>query len=263
MDEADFRRQVSLAWKFFSSDLQLGRLLRWDLSLPINQEFRSVALSKESSYAEIYKKGLTLSHYNFILRDYSYFQLSWENSSSWRMAYMPNPWISGVSSALREISQWEALEEIGEIDSEEVSDLIEELPYVGSIPAIRFEYSEAQYREISHPVAHFHLGRDTENRWPCSIRLGPLSFCMLIAKLYYSTEWKAKSSYEEGQSHLEGCIETSFSRALEKNQAVHLFSISEKGTLHFGRNIPSLEEPRTPAKHSGSRNRQQRRRVDR
>ncbi len=53
------------------------------------------------------------------------------------MAYLPNPWITGVAEAARVVANWEALVEIGELTHEEASDLFDELPYRGAVPPIR------------------------------------------------------------------------------------------------------------------------------
>jgi len=72
-----------------------------------------------------------------LLWDYSFFQFSWESGQAWRMAYLPNPWITGVAEAARVVANWEALVEIGELTHEEASDLFDELPYRGAVPPIR------------------------------------------------------------------------------------------------------------------------------
>ena len=40
----------------------------------VNEEFRDLVLSDKSSYVAVYLAGINLSHYNFMLVDYSYFQ---------------------------------------------------------------------------------------------------------------------------------------------------------------------------------------------
>lgn len=195
MDGPEFIRQIGRSWEFFKQ-LTLDRTLIWKASLPVDEDFRRVALAPESFYAEIYRVGLSRSSYNFLLSDYSYFQFSWDSDAAWRLAYFPNPWIAGVPDAQDILDQWEALEEMGGLSHEDASDLIEELPYKGAIPAIRFEYSRQQYREIVHPAAHFHIGRNADNRWPCAVLLGPHAFSMLVARLYYADQWRTRSSFE-------------------------------------------------------------------
>ena len=98
-------------------------------------------------------------------------------------AIFPNPWLSGVAAAEERLRHWETLEEIGALTHEDAANLIAEIPYVGAVPPIRFEFSDGQYKEIAHPAAHFHIGRHNQNRWPSSLCIGPKAFVLIIAKL--------------------------------------------------------------------------------
>jgi hypothetical protein len=248
MDAPEFIGLIRHAWTLFNADLNLGRAMICPVSLLVDDEFRRVALRPESSYGEIYRSGLSRSAYNFILQDYAYFQFGWEGEHAWRMAYFPNPWITGVADAQQALKHWEAMEEIGQLSHEEASDLIGELPYMGSVPSIRFEYSRSQYREIAHPAAHFHIGRNTDNRWPCAVLLGPLAFCMMIARLYYADHWRPRSSFED--AHAGDCLDLRFSEVIERSQVVHEFTSAERLTLHLGRNMVAIEQsPRRETRH--------------
>lgn len=235
MNEAEFSRQISRAWDLFRGNLEIDRAFIWTRSLRVDEVFRDCALDPEATYSDIYRTGLSRSAYNFLLSDYAYFQFSWINDHSWRMAYFPNPWITGVADAKRQLASWELLEEAGAVSNEEAAELIEEIPYQGAVPPIRFEYSSAQYREVAHPAAHFHIGRNADNRWPCAILLGPLGFSMLIAKLYYPEQWSRLSSFEGGNA--DECIELRFAEVVQASQIVHDFSDTERRMLHLGRHI--------------------------
>src|SRR6476620_5744100 len=78
MDGPEFIRQIGRSWEFFKQ-LTLDRTLIWKASLPVDEDFRRVALAPESFYAEIYRVGLSRSSYSFLLSDYSYFQFSWDS----------------------------------------------------------------------------------------------------------------------------------------------------------------------------------------
>jgi hypothetical protein len=249
MDGTEFIKQIKRAWTLINVDLKIGRTLIWPYSLTADEEVRKVAFAPDSSYAKIYKVGLSQSAYNFLLRDYSYFQFSWESECAWRMAYLPNPWITGVADAQEVLREWEALVEMGELSHEDTSDLIDELPYSGAVPPIRFEYSLSQYREIAHPAAHFHVGRNSDNRWPCALLLGPFAFCMMITRLYYPDQWRPRSSFEGGQ--VTDCLEFRFAEAIQASQFVHEFSATERRMLHLGRNMMPIEEPRDHEARSG------------
>ena len=93
------------------------------------------------------------SHYNILLKDFAYFQFTWESKSAWRLAYFPNPWITGVVNAEEKLVEWEGLTELGLLANDDVDEFVAELPYLGSVPPVRFEFSLIQYREVSHPAA--------------------------------------------------------------------------------------------------------------
>jgi hypothetical protein len=231
MQGADFNRYIRSAWRFVSEDIALSRTVSSIVSLKVNPGFNVVALDDASSYREIYLAAVSRSYYNIMLRDYSIFQFSWAGEDAWRLAYLPNPWISGVQGAEERIREWEGLESLGELSDEDVGSLISELPYFGSIPPIRFEFAPRQYREMMHPAAHLHVGRHTENRWAISRTLNPLTFTMLMAKLYYSADWEIKSRYHN--DGVDDCVDDRLIRELHASQIVHDFSATERRSLHL------------------------------
>jgi len=192
MDEGDFNREIKNAWQLLKETPKIGRTLIWERSLPIDEVFRDVALSSESSYDQIFKTGLNRSNYNILLKDYAFLQFNWFDDRSWRLGFFPNPYLTGVAAAEPQLSDWELLEEIGALSHEEVSELIAEMPYAGAVPPIRFEYAPGQYRELTPPAAHFHIGRHDENRWPSGVdrakgirtncRKALLSSCMVTVQ---------------------------------------------------------------------------------
>lgn len=198
MDADEFRQKLRAAWDFLYEEIGIARSASSLSSLKIDDEFNRVALDPDSSYKEIYLAAISRSYYNIVLTDYSIYQFSWTNTDTWRLAFLPNPWIAGVPGAMELVQTWENLESLGAYDQEEVAALISELPYFGSIPPIRFEYAVEQYREIAHPCAHLHIGRDTENRWAVSKHLNPLTFTMIITKMYYVDRWAPHSAYYGG-----------------------------------------------------------------
>ncbi|MEG3167295.1 DUF2290 domain-containing protein [Sphingomonas sp. LB3N6] len=227
----DFRRRIVQAVDLVHHNLKLTRTVSSTLSLPVNRDFNEVALNMESTYSQIYRAAVSLSQYNVMLNDYAVFQFSWDSETSWRLAYLPNPWLSGVDVAQKTVSDWETLESLGELDNEEVTSLLDELPYYGSIPPLRFEYSVAQYREISHPAAHLHIGRHTDNRWALSRPLDPLTFIMIVLRLYYPAEWNPLSSFHGGRE--EECLDRRLATELGRIHLVHEFSEIERRSLHF------------------------------
>ncbi len=250
MDAAEFARQIAGSWAALDGLFQLGRTIISRTSLAIDTEYRDVALDPSSSYQEIYRAGLSRSFYNIILKDYSYFQFSRSGNEDWRLSYSPNPWLTGVPSAERMLQELERRQEAGELSDEQVGEFLAEFPYSGAVPPIRFEFSADQYREFSHPAAHFHIGRHTENRWPSSLAVGPLCFSMIVIKLYYPDVWCQKSSYSRGRP--EGCVERQLLAILERTAQVHQFSVMERGSFHFGRHIVPAPNPPAPVARARS-----------
>src|SRR6266478_1222110 len=134
MQKNNFEQKIRAAARFWGDDMDLLQTTSSLQSLKVDLEFSKVALAPESSYRDIDLTALSRSAYNIGLNDYSVLQFSWINKESWRLAYLPNPWISGVDGALKKIETWEALQTLGRFDEEEVATLISELPYHGSIP---------------------------------------------------------------------------------------------------------------------------------
>ncbi|EKS32656.1 DUF2290 domain-containing protein [Afipia clevelandensis] len=231
MNSADFARKIRASWDLLYGEAGLARTVSNLTSLPVDQEFNRTALSRTATYRDIYLAALSRSYYNIILNDYSMFQYSWMGEQSWRLAYLPNPWIAGVHEAEDAVEQWEALEEIGGMEPEHVDHLIADMPYASAIPSIRFEYATHQYRELSHPAAHMHIGRHAENRWPYARLLNPLTFTMMIVKMYYVDRWAALSSYYGHAPAL--CLDMTFIDELSRSTVVHDFSENEKRSLHF------------------------------
>ncbi|MGL3211014.1 DUF2290 domain-containing protein [Bradyrhizobium sp. BR 1433] len=250
MDDRDFDREINGAWSLLRDTLKIGRTIISARSLEMDEQFRDVALDAELTYEEIFKTGLHRSNYNVLLSDYAYLQFRWENDHAWRLGYYPNPWLSGVASAKNLVARWEELETLGDLTYEETSDYIAEMPYQGAVPLIRFEYARAQYKEFSHPAAHFHIGRHTENRWPSSISIGPKAFSLIIAKLYYPEAWSKCSNFEG--AGVSDCLEEQLLFILQDVRAVHEFSEKENLSFHFGK-YSVQETPPAQGRHQSSR----------
>ena len=231
MDVAEFRNSVRGAWELLHTELGIARAVSSLSSLQVDTQFNDIALNPASSYQEIYLAAVSRSYYNIILQDYSIYQFSWMSPLSWRFAYLPNPWIAGVEGASELVDEWETLEGLGAYDQEEIAMLISELPYYGSIPPIRFEYAVDQYREMSHPCAHFHVGRHSDNRWASSRHLNPLSFVMMVTRLYYIESWAPRSKFFDDSC--QSCLDVRLIQELERSGCVHDFTQTEKMSLHI------------------------------
>src|SRR5687767_10986877 len=108
MDADKFRQKIRAAYRVLDEMFGLLRTVSSLTSLKVDPEFNEVALTSDRTYKDVYLKALSKSHYNFILGDYSLLQFSWSSEISWRLGYLPNPWISGVPEAEEKVSEWEA-----------------------------------------------------------------------------------------------------------------------------------------------------------
>lgn len=192
MNERDFQRSISRAYSV-ADELKISQSFSVPCSLGVNEEFRDTILDSKSTYLDVYYKAIQLGHYNFILQDFSFFQFSRNSDKDFRYAYYPNPHVDSDFSKIRELYDW-VKEEV--LDEEEFMAILDSAKLKFSIPPIRYEYAEDQYKELKHPCSHFHIGFHSENRWPLSKLLTPYAFTLLILNQYYSEHWKAGDAEE-------------------------------------------------------------------
>lgn len=243
MTRDEFNASIRAIHSFFDSENFLESAV-YLVTLPRSEEFNRTSLTS-SDYNLIYETGLSLSHYNFILKDLAYFQFSHSAESEWALAYYPNPRVSGSPDALIEFTELKDAADRGDINDEELSSLASSLQVGNYIPRIRFEYSERQYRRVRHPGAHFHIGMSGEDRWASSRKLSPRSFGLLIAKHYYPDLWWKKSRFsraEEDQelaANIETCVDEKLLTSIRNDGVSQSFSEFERLTFHFGAMLPA------------------------
>lgn len=187
------------SWRIVE-DLKLAETISNPSPLGVSEEFRDLALDDRTTYVNLYTRGLQLSHYNFSLIDYSYFQFSWSSPNHVRYAYYPNPftdWSGSGDDSIMSAESWrrELEEEI--ISHEEYLDLLRGLAPEMRAPVIRYENAPDQYRPFHHPCSHFHFGFHSDNRWPSSRILTPVAFTLLILKNYYGDSWRKLGESED------------------------------------------------------------------
>lgn len=208
MNEQDFHRSIRASWSFLYDRLGIGEACISNHSLSPDRDFNEVALEPTSTYVSIYQTAISLSYYNSIMFDDAMFQFSWSSPEKWRLAYFPNPWITGVESAIHEQSKAKKKLEAGDITYEEYVDIVGSFELASAVPCIRYEYDLAARKPVVHPAAHLHIGRHTENRWSVERRLSPLAFTMMTTKLYYSAAWEPRSTFAGCEG--EECVDISF-----------------------------------------------------
>lgn len=187
MNRAEVENGIQRSWKVLE-DLGLAESFSVPGVLEINEEFRDLALGGAKRYSELYLTGLRQSYYNILLLDFSFLQFSWSGENAVRYAYYPNPFISGDADLLR-FRKLRKLFEEGAIGLEDYYTLLDETPPEGRIPLLRYENAPDQWKELSHPCSHLHVGFHGDNRWPFRRLLTPLAFTLFVSKQYYSTEW--------------------------------------------------------------------------
>jgi len=210
----------------------------YEVALPRSQEFNKTCLTSKD-YVEIYEKALSLSHYNLILKDLAFFQFSHQSTDEFALAYYPNPRVTGSADAISDYDDLIRRKEEGELDDEELSELLSLMPAGLFVPRIRYEVSNEQKRIVTHPGAHFHIGMSGEDRWSSDRNISPLSFLYLMIKYYYPNYWWPKSRFAgpedlwEDPATIENCWDEKLSRSLQNDGASHLFSIQERKSFHF------------------------------
>lgn len=238
MTRGEFEASIRAISSFFSERDAIESTV-YPVSLPRSQEFNKRALTTQD-YNVIYQAGLSLSHYNFILRDLAYFQFSHTSAVEWALAFYPNPRLTGSADALAKFNDLKGELDRDEIDDEEFSLLVSSLEVRNYVPRVRFEYSERQYKQVKHPAAHFHIGMSGEDRWASSRKLSPRTFGMLIAKHYYPDLWWDRSRFslpdadQELPGSVEACIDEKLLNSIRNDGVSLAFSEFERHTFHFG-----------------------------
>jgi hypothetical protein len=192
MERHEVQNGIYRSWEIVDS-MDLGETISNGAPLGVNEDFRNLILSSETSYLSIYLAGLNLSHYNFLLIDYSYFQFSWSSPDNLRYAYYPNPF-EGTATDFKRRRE---LVESGLITQDEYLSILRDAGLDPRAPLLRYEHAPSQYEALHHPCSHFHIGHHADNRWALNRLLTPLAFTLLILKQYYGSEWR-EIGYDEG-----------------------------------------------------------------
>jgi hypothetical protein len=180
--------------------LGLGAAFANPNSLPVSEAFRDLVLADDTRYEEIYRAGIELVHYNFMLTDYSFFQFSWLGKDNVRYAFYPNPFAKALANA--DYERLRELEEAGWLTHEEYLAVLSDHHVSNRYPMIRYEHAEGAYRAFHHPCAHLHIGHPPRGRWCVTRALTPYAFTMLILKHQYPDEWQ--TSGEDAKDTITG-----------------------------------------------------------
>lgn len=198
MDRHSISNGIIRSWDFLEK-MGLHESFSNSGPLPVNEVFRDLILSEDSRYVDIYSTGLSLSHYNILLIDYSYFQFSWEGGDNVRYAYYPNPYTAGKTRELASFKRRRKLVASGAITQEEYLSMLRDANDELRVPLIRYENAPSQYQGLKHPCSHLHIGHHGDNRWPLNRVLTPAAFTLWIAKQYYGEEWWTLGEDEQNE----------------------------------------------------------------
>jgi hypothetical protein len=199
MDRHDVQNGIMRAWIAVES-LELGETISNPSPLEVNEEFRNVILNGTSTYSDIFMSGLKLSHYNFLLSDYSFFQFSWSAPNQVRYAYYPNQFIpQGEEGGTSQIKRLQELLQSELITHEEYLSILRDAKADPRAPMFRYENAPDQHNGLIHPCSHFHIGNNPDGRWAINRVLTPLAFTLIIFKHFYTWAWSEIGADERAE----------------------------------------------------------------
>ena len=187
MNTPEFRRGVQASHALFR-DLNLVSIAKWFGSLDVSPAFRAAALDPIATYVDVYRLGLHNRDYNMLLTDFSFVQFYFDHDKSpfgLRYAYYPNPYDQTV---LNDAIEAGLTGSEGD-DFDFAVSLFDEAQLDPRAPCVRYEVAFNDYRELTHPAAHFHFGAHGDSRWPAERILTPDAFALIIAKYFYASAW--------------------------------------------------------------------------
>ncbi|MBO6835247.1 MAG: DUF2290 domain-containing protein [Alphaproteobacteria bacterium] len=228
MNKTEVTKGIHKSWSFVE-ELCIGMTFSNPSPMKVEEEYRNLVLSENPKYEDIYLCGIRLSHYNFMLYDYSFFQFSCSDDYEVAYSYSPNPF----GDSFERMEEWRQLLEQGIILEPEFDQLMESSQVSINQPPIRYENSRSQYRGLEHPCSHLHIGFHRENRWAISRVLTPEAFTMFILKQYYPTEWSGFGYSEESEFGNNFEERLSIERRDCRIIGDDFFSDREKETFHF------------------------------
>ena len=157
---------------------------------PYRLEGKDICTLRKMPFLKKYLFLYKTRAYSFFLNDLSL--IGFENSST-GYYYYQTPY-----------DNWKDFLELYDLSDEEIlrdSDfLVDELHERQNHFIVRYDYDETQYRPGIHPVAHIHLGCDTEIRIGCRKKLKPTSFILFIFRQFYPQLWNSIISANKDSS---------------------------------------------------------------
>ena len=101
MNKADLEPHIRKSW-LYAKAMQVDKLFSGPTALEASETFKSLAISPDTSYEELYLAGLRDRQYNILLKDL-FFQFGIGKGEGVRFAYYPNPFLGAAIDALAEL----------------------------------------------------------------------------------------------------------------------------------------------------------------
>lgn len=161
-----------------------------------SSEFRKI--SKKNEYANTFIAGIEMDDYDFLLKDGSYFQFSFDkNDTDFEMRFAFYPTINNISylDFLYEFLEAD-LESCGGVFIEEYQQFLSEQE-IKFVSPIRYDYNSRIYKPLVHSASHIHIGYEENIRLPVDKILSPTAFVKVVLQYYYFDRWKDKANSDD------------------------------------------------------------------
>ena len=157
--------------------------------IKFSEEFRKAA--QKQNYNIAYIKGMESDDYDYLLKDGSFFQFSYdinEKDFTIRLAYYPSINDISYDDFLGEYME-SGIEECGSIFMDDYQQFIAERES-RSVSPIRYDYNSEIYKEFIHSASHLHFGNEEDIRVPLDKILLPSGFIKIVLQYFYYDLWK-------------------------------------------------------------------------
>lgn len=154
-------------------------------------------LAKKGNYLEIYKYGIAYNEYDLLLKDYAFFQYSYDEVNGMiRLSFQPNP---NIVKSYEEFLKQEfdcSYKDVGDNFLELYENFIDEQMDFQVVTPVRYDYDVDLYEDMIHSASHIHIGTEKNLRIATNKIFTPLGFTVLIVHNFYYPVWKEQMSQD-------------------------------------------------------------------
>lgn len=193
--------------------------------IKFSEEFRKAA--QKQNYNAAYIKGMESDDYDYLLKDGSFFQFSYdlfEKDFTIRLAFYPSINDISYDDFLAE-QIGSGIEECGAAFLDDYQQFITEQESK-SVSPIRYDYNSKIYKKFIHSASHLHFGNEEDIRVPLNKILLPSAFTKIVLQYFYYELWKNK------------VVEQDYKSVFIQNNESH--SIDQKYFLNDEKIIPYI-----------------------